>query len=113
LEVKRVSGGALMIRWRLVNAAAAQSGGLAAANPKTISYNFGWDELYYIDPAENKKYGYLTDSEGTRILEVFYGTLHSAEQRGSWAKFPAPPLTSTKISVIIPKFPPFEDVPVS
>jgi len=114
LEVRRVSGGALIIRWRVVNTAGGQaSASLTASQLKQIYYNFGWDEVYYIDPAENKKYGFLTDAEGNRILDVFYGTLPAGQQRGNWAKFPAPPPTSNKISVNIPKFPPFEDVPIS
>jgi len=114
LEVRRISGGALLIRWRLMNAAGGQqSGSLTAAQPKSIRYDFGWGEIYYIDPAENKKYGFLTDAEGNRILDVFWGDLPAGQQRLNWAKFPAPPPTSNKISVSIPKFPPFEDVPVS
>jgi hypothetical protein len=112
LEVKRVSGGALNVRWRLVNGAG-QPGGLAASSGKPIRYDFGWDQLYYIDPAENKKYQFLTDSGGNRIVSVFYGALPPGQQRVSWAKFPAPPPASTKISIHIPHFPPFEDVPIS
>ncbi len=114
LEVKRVSGGALLVRWRMVNTAGAQGQGLAATTPKAIHYNFDWDDLYYIDPAENKKYGYLTDAEGKRILQVFRNdSLPAAQQRENWAKFPAPPPSTTKISINIPLFPPFEDVTVA
>jgi hypothetical protein len=113
LEVKRVSGGAVLIRWRIVNTAGGQQpGSLAAAQPKPAYYNFDWPELYYTDPVENKKYAFLTDSEGKRILDVYWGNLAPGEQRGNWAKFPAPPAGSDKITVYIPKFPPFEDVPV-
>lgn len=113
LEVKRVSGGALLIRWRMTQTADAQAGGLAASEQKGSYYDFSWGELYYTDPAENKKYGFLTDSDGNRILEMFHGTYKAGDQRINWAKFPAPPPGSTKITVYIPKFQPFEDVPVS
>jgi len=112
LEVKRVSGGALNIRWRLVNTMG-QGGGLTGGTGKSINYNFGWEQLYFIDPAENKKYQFLTDSSGKRILEVFYGNLGPGQQRLNWAKFPAPPASSTKITIQIPQFAPFDDVPVS
>lgn len=111
MEVKRASGGALLIKWRLVNAAASQA--------KSIKYHgeWGvtppWNDLYFIDPAENKKYAFLTDAGGGYIADVFWGDLPAGQQRASWAKFPAPPLTSSKISVHIPSFPPFEDVPIS
>ena len=115
LEVRRVSGGALLVRWRLINAAGApQSNGLVAgAAPKAIHYDFDWPQLYYTDPAENKKYAFLTDSENNRVLDMWYGDLPPGEQRLQWAKFPAPPATSTKVTVYIPKFAPFEDTPVS
>jgi Cytochrome oxidase complex assembly protein 1 len=102
LEVKRVSGGALLVRWRLFNTGA-----------KVANYNFDWPELYYTDPAENKKYAYLTDSSGARVLDMWWGDLPSGEQRLQWAKFPAPPASSNKVTVFIPKFAPFEDTPVA
>jgi hypothetical protein len=115
LEVKRVSGGALMVRWRVINTAGqAGSGGFASTSGgKAIPYHFSWDQLFVIDPAENKKYMVLTDSSNGRIAEIFEGDIAPGAQRIDWAKFPAPPAGSTKISVTIPKFAPFEDVPVA
>ncbi len=101
LEVKRVSGGAVLVRWRLINTGA-----------KGVNYDFDWGQLYYTDPGENKKYGYLTDSSGARVLDMWWGTLNPGEQRLQWAKFPAPPVTSKKVTIYIPKFMPFEDVPL-
>jgi hypothetical protein len=113
LEVKRVSGGALLVRWRVINTGGGGTSGLTATAAKPIRYDFGWNELFFIDPAENKRYQFLTDSGGNRILDVWYGDLEPGQQRVNWAKFPAPPPSSTKISLSLPKFPPFEDVPVS
>ena len=113
LEVKRVSGGALLVRWRVINTGGGGSSGLTATAAKPIRYDFNWEELFFIDPAENKRYQFLTDSGGNRILDVWYGDLAPGQQRVNWAKFPAPPPNSTKISLSLPKFPPFEDVPVS
>lgn len=103
LEVKRVSGNALLVRWQVVH---------AGAQPQ-INYTFDWKDIYYIDPAENKKYGFLTDSEGERILDAKWGSMRPGDQWLSWAKFPAPPPTSTRISLSLGKFAPFEDVPVA
>jgi hypothetical protein len=101
LELKRVSGGALLARWRLVN-----------TGTKASSYDFSWDDIYYIDPATNKKYNNLT-IDGKRIVDMWWGTLQPGEQHTMWVKYPAPPLTSKRISLNVPKFAPFEDVPVS
>ena len=112
LEVKRVSGGSLTVKWRVVNTAG-RSQGLAAAEPKKIYYRYNFPQLYYTDPAENKKYQYLTDSQNHQIIQVYEGYYEPGEQRGNWAKFPAPPAASKKITVHIPNFPPFEDVAVA
>jgi hypothetical protein len=115
LEVKRVSGGALLVRWRLVDTAAGQqSTGLVTTAPKTANYGgWSWSDLYYTDPSENKKYSVLTDTDGNRLLNVYNGNLQPGEERDNWAKFPAPPTGSAKVTIYIPKFPPFEDTPVS
>jgi hypothetical protein len=113
LEVKRVSGGTLMIRWRIINTTAA-SGGLTGASGKSVRYTFHWEDVYYIDPAENKKYQFLTDSGGNRILDIFEGDLAAGAQRLNWARFPAPPESSLKISFSIPKCsPPLDDIAIA
>ena len=115
LEVRRNSGGSLTVRWRVVNTAGSRGGGGLVASPegKDIYYNFAWDDLYYIDPAENKRYNFLKDAEGKRILDVFEGGYKPGQQRLNWAKFPAPPAGSKKVTISLPKFAPFEDVPVA
>jgi hypothetical protein len=40
-------------------------------------------------------------------------TLRAKTSRNLWAKFPAPPDNVEKISVVIPKFLPLDDVPIS
>ncbi len=102
LEIKRVSGNALMVKWRVVN-----------TGDRPITYDFSWEDIYYIDPAENKRYSFLTDSEGKKILDTKWGSIKPGEQWLSWAKFPAPPATSTKISLSVAGFAPFEDAPVT
>ena len=102
LEVKRVSGGALLARWRFVN-----------TGTKAVSYHFSWDDIDYIDPAGNKKYNNLT-LDGKKILDMWWGALLAWRAKHSmWVKYPAPPPTSKRISLNVPKFTPFEDVPVS
>jgi hypothetical protein len=91
-----------------------KSGGLTGANGKTIRYAFRWEDVYYIDPAENKKYQFLTDSGGNRILDIFEGDLAAGGQRLNWARFPAPPESSLKISFSIPKCsPPLDDIAIA
>lgn len=113
LEVRRVSGGALLVRWRLIRAAA-PGGGLAAGQPPPgIFIDWGWDDVYFTDPAENKKYLGLKDSAGQRIAQGVSKNYAPGDQQGMWMKFPAPPPSSNKITFVFPGFPPFEDLSVS
>ncbi|MDP9267178.1 MAG: hypothetical protein M3P27_02490 [Acidobacteriota bacterium] len=115
LEVRRNSGGSLTVKWRVVNTAGSggQAGLVAAPTGKDVYYTFAWNDLYYIDPAENKRYNFLKDAEGKNILDVYEGTFKPGQQRLNWAKFPAPPASSKKVTISLPKFAPFEDVPVA
>ena len=118
LEVKRVSGGALLVKWRLSRPPAPAAAGLTAqADDKKIRHNFyGWQDVYVTDPAENKKYSGLKDSTGAWIGDGYvYGGREFApgQQQVMWMKFPAPPPSSTKISFILPGFPPFDDLPIA
>jgi hypothetical protein len=113
LEIRRVSGGAVLLRWRLVRGSATQ--GLAAADEKGIWHNWSWSDVYFTDPAENKKYSGLKDTAGSWLAQG-PASGHSYKpggQRAMWMKFPAPPETSTKVTFVFPGFPPFEDVPVA
>jgi hypothetical protein len=115
MEVRRNSGGSLTVKWRVVNTTGGSGGSglVAGGTGKEIYYNFSWDDIYYIDPAENKKYNFLKDAEGKRILDVYEGTYKPGQQRLNWAKFPAPPAGSKKVTIAVPRFAPFEDVPVA
>jgi hypothetical protein len=114
LEVKRVSGGVLLIKWRLSSPPAAAAGGLTAQpDDKKIWHTWNWSEVYFTDPAENKKYSGLKDSAGNWIGQGEGKHYGAGEQQGVWMKFPAPPATSTKIAFVFPGFPPFDDLPVA
>jgi hypothetical protein len=114
LEVRRVSGGALFVRWRLLRAAAAAGGGLVAGQPlAAIYHSWSWDGVYFTDPAENKKYAGLKDSGGQWISQGQDKNYSPGDQQVIWMKFPAPPPSSSKITFVFPGFPPFEDLLVS
>ena len=112
LEIRRVSGGAVLLKWRLVRASA--TAGSVVANEKGIWHTWSWEDVYFTDPAENKKYSGLKDTAGSWLAQGPSGG-HSYKlggQQAMWMKFPAPPETSTKVTFVFPGFPPFEDVPV-
>ena len=105
LQVKRVSGGAVLIKWRMTRRGAQGS--------KSIYHTWGWSGVYFTDPGENKKYEGLKDSAGNWIAQGESKTYQPGDQQVVWMKFPAPPASAGKITFIFPGFPPFEDLPVS
>ena len=75
-------------------------------------------EKFYVT-AGSKKYFILKDSEGAYLTPNAnaFGSLGVDLKPGQgwlwWAKFPAPPADATKITLITPITPPFEDVPIT
>jgi hypothetical protein len=117
LEAKRVDGGALMLRWHVTNTSG-ETGGLVSGRGERIRYYSqtrrpSWSDFYFIDPAENKKYHLLEDTAGNRIAAIFLGDYDPGTQRLNWAKFPAPPESSTSVTVHVSGFEPIFGVPVT
>ena len=110
-ELKRDSGGTLTLRFAIVNDTDKSWGDTCAFREsgsegcKTIS------GVHLLDAANKKKYLVVRDAQGKCVC----GTIESIAAKSSrnmWAKFPAPPDSVTKISVIIPNFMPLDDVPI-
>lgn len=84
---------------------------------EVLSFAAGY-EKYYVT-AGSKKYFILKDSEGAYLTTQAnsFGNLNVNVEPGQswqwWAKFPAPPADTTKVSVFTPITPPFDDVPIS
>ena len=55
----------------------------------------------------------VRDTENTCVCSRSIGTVQAKTSANYWAKFPAPPETVEKISVVIPHFGPLDDVPIS
>ena len=105
LQAKRVSGGTLLIKWRMTHRGPQGS--------KAIYHSFSWSDVYFTDPGESKKYLGLKDSAGSWLGQGDNKTYNSGDQQVVWLKFPAPPANSAKITFVFSGFPPFEDLPVS
>jgi hypothetical protein len=102
LEVKHVSGDALLIRWRLIG-----------SQLRSVVYDATLgEEIYYIDTTQNRKYSVLQLNNTPIAALITYKQIQPGQQRIAWAKFPAPPPATKKISIYIQNFLPFEDIPV-
>lgn len=105
LEVKRTSGDTVTVKWALRN-----KGEKEQTIEKLIS-----DEHYLVDAAAKKKYFIVKDSEQNYVaLDRDYNQvkLKPGQNFKVWAKFPAPPAATEKVTVYIRGVAPFEDVPI-
>jgi hypothetical protein len=81
-------------------------------------WNDGNDNPKFYVTAGNKKYFMLTDADGTVLSSNSTGNgvdanLDPGNAYLWWAKYPAPPAEITKINLMMPVTPPFEDVPIT
>jgi hypothetical protein len=107
LEVKRMSDNTVRVRWRWRNTSD-QKITLFSTDQAVQALK---QESYLIDPANKKKHLAVTDSKGKVVgTALGFTSLKPKETLSVWAKFPAPPAGVDKITVVIAKTPPFEDV---
>ncbi|MCU0598292.1 MAG: hypothetical protein MUE70_03415 [Desulfobacterales bacterium] len=82
-----------------------------------------YQDAYFIDPKENKKYMSLKDSEDASIAgpvdNAYYcksgrldRELAAGQQAILWVKFPAPASGASDIDISFPDFLPFEGAPI-
>ncbi|HET7710842.1 MAG TPA: hypothetical protein VFL80_02835 [Thermoanaerobaculia bacterium] len=113
-ELKRTSGGALSLKFTIVN---------ASDKEHDFGYNYGESSrtgdygsiggVHLIDEAGKKKYFVIRDSEGNCVCSRGLKGLPQGKSANLWARFPAPPEDVQKISIVIPHFSPLDDVPIS
>jgi hypothetical protein len=77
-------------------------------------------DTYVVDVASGKKYAILRDSDKAVLAttsQSWNDRISEGIEAGAtlnvWWKFPAPPATTKKISFVLPKSEPFEDVPIT
>lgn len=77
-------------------------------------------QTYIVDEGAGKKYEILRDSDKNAIAtrSEHYGDrvlayVKAGETFTAWWKFPAPPASTTHVTVFLPGCEPFEDVPIT
>ena len=114
LELKRSGGNSLTLKFAI------QSDGTA----KDVTFNTGnFGEqgmgdhgsvggVHLLDSANKKKYLVVRDSEKICVCSRDVPSIKPSARATLWAKFPAPPESVEKISVVVPHFIPMDDVPI-
>ena len=115
LELKRTSGDQLMLRFMIVN---------DAAKPFNFSDSLADPEfsgkdhssvsgVHLLDGANKKKHFVLRDAEGHCVCSRKLGDIAAKSRMTVWARFPAPSEGMQKVSIVIPRFIPVDDVPIT
>jgi hypothetical protein len=108
-ELKRVSGGTVMLKFTLVN----DSDKPMDSNQFYSQEYHSADGAYLVDLAGKKKYEVVRDSEKHCVCSRDIPTIKAKSSVNLWAKFPAPAEGVDKIGVVVPHFIPLDDVPLA
>lgn len=113
-ELKRTSGDTLTLKFALINDSSELFGvsSALAESSQTVDY-YTVSGVTLIEGAGKKKYFVVRDTEGACLCSRGLGSVASKSRVNLWAKFPAPPVDVSKITVAVPHFIPMEDVPIS
>ena len=112
-ELKRVSGGTVMLKFALIN---------DADQILNVGYDFGAGStadygtvagVHLIEPVGKKKYLVVRDTESKCDCSRGVKDIAAKSRANLWARFPAPPDGVDKITVVVPKFSPMDDVAIS
>ena len=114
-ELKRTSGGTLSLKFAMVNDSDKSLG---------FGYDFGSPDnhigdhgtvggITLVDPVNKKKYFVVRDSESKCVCSSDVKDIPKGSRANLWAKFPAPPASVGKITIVVPHFAPIDDVPIA
>lgn len=115
VELKRSSGGTVMMKFTLVNNSKEDVGfgghWLGDSAVGDTDYR-AVGAVHLIDPVGKKKYFVMRDAEQKCVCSRDLGSVAAGEKTNLWAKFPAPPADVQKVSIVVPHFTPMDDVPI-
>lgn len=114
IELKRTGNDQLMLRFTIVNESTKPFFiGERLADP-SAQRDFGTvSGVHLLDNANKKKHFVLRDTEGKCVCSTGVKDIRPKESIIVWARFPAPPDGTQKVTVVIPRFVPADDVAIS
>lgn len=108
-QLKRAGSDAMMLKFTVYNDSDKEYNGNEFHKKE---YN-STDGVYLVDLEGKKKYEVVKDSDGNCVCSRSINSIASHFTAVLWARFGAPPATTTKLSVTVPHFTPMDDVPLS
>jgi hypothetical protein len=110
-ELKRTAGDTLTLKLAFVNTGQQEVKLDHFGSPGFNQWSLAGISL--VDIVGKKKYFTASDSDGKCLCSMDISALQPQGRVSLWAKFPAPPADVQKISILIPRFAPFEEIPIS
>ncbi|MCA1827945.1 MAG: hypothetical protein LC689_13540 [Myxococcales bacterium] len=111
LQAHRTSDGMLEVRWRWHNTTSAP---VRLLNKASVGDALK-KETYLLDGANKTKYLVVRDQKGHVLASPLADGVYLKPDQSAtaWAKFKAPPADVDKVTVVIPKTPPFDGIPIA
>jgi hypothetical protein len=107
-EIKRDEGGTVTVRFQLINET--DTPHHSSQFTKTTALN---QAIHLIDESNKRKYLVVEDSSGRCVCAPLREEVRKDRPINLWVKFPAPPESVRKVSVIVSGFEPIESVPIT
>ena len=105
-ELSRTSGETVTMKFRLFNDTGEDFGFYSLMGSYDVS------ALHLIDAVGKKKYLVILDSSDNCLCSSALDKVENGKSINLWARFPAPPVDVTEVSVVMPHFIP-TDTPIS
>ncbi len=105
--LNRDDGGTITLRFQMIN---------EKEKPEAVYQLLNGlldDHVHLIDAANKKKYLVVKDSSGKCECSEIKGNVSKDSPVNLWAKFPAPPESVQKVTVVVNGFEPVESVPIT
>ena len=112
-EPKRASGGTVMLRFTMINDGDKDLGLYSGFVQPGSNDHSNISGVHLLDPVGKKKYLVVRDSQGKCDCSQGLGNVAAKSRMNLWARFPAPPDNVENIGVVVPRFSPMDDVPLS
>lgn len=111
-DIKRDEGGTVTLRFQMVNESDDKFGDRCAFRENSGEGCGPISGVHLLDVPNKKKYLVVRDSKQKCVCNEI-APIKAGGRMNFWAKFPAPPASVQKVTVIVPHFQPIEGVPVT
>jgi hypothetical protein len=112
-DIRRDEGGTITLRFQLVNEGDSEINSCSLRDTQHNEDCGTIGAVHLIDAANKKKYLVVRDAQKKCVCSEGVKSLRKGGQSNVWAKFPAPPDSVQKITVVVPGFEPVEGVPIT